>query len=239
MSMKPLQAPSPNLGDCSSRGQWSDPSFVGQCKQCVAEPDMFFCDGECMSKYDLNSMCAQNALVAKIAEQCEMPCVQSGSPPTGGGCSDKFDCNWQNGEVCEFSTVKERGLVGVCKAGNGGVSPSPPSPVPQVGKTCVVGNDCDWKSGEACVLLNNQGTCQKGFAIRAEPLTVKSCNSNSDCDRQKRELCVSKNGVKTCEAEHAMASALKIALLVTFLLILTAIIVMLMSSRDKKKVYDF
>lgn len=97
---KPLSAPSPNLGDCSNRGKWLKNVSINQCKKCITQPDMFFCDGECMSRYDTNTICSTESLVAKTLDQCDSPCVQSGHPSRFGGCSDRFDCDWQNGENC-------------------------------------------------------------------------------------------------------------------------------------------
>jgi len=155
MPMKPMQAPSPNLGDCSKKGKWSDVSLVDQCKQCVVEPDMFFCDGECMNRYDLNSMCPSDSLVAKTVEQCENPCVQVGNPPTGGGCSDKFDCDWKNGETCEVKSDKERGLVGTCKSGDD------LQKLLQTAKVCKDSTECDTKNHEFCSMKDGVGTCER------------------------------------------------------------------------------
>jgi hypothetical protein len=93
-------APLPNLNDCSITGTWSQPSMVSECNKCVEIPGYFYCGGKCMSRYDLNSVCNKNALVAKNKAQCLKPCVQQGFPSVSGGCSDQFDCN--PGQRCKL-----------------------------------------------------------------------------------------------------------------------------------------
>jgi hypothetical protein len=148
--MKPLSAPSPNLGDCSARDKWDDPSFVDQCKKCISDPDMFFCNGDCMSKYDTNSVCPKDFLVAKTLDQCEMPCVQTDFPPANGGCSDKFDCDWQRGEICVIKDAR-----GTCKSGA-----SPSGYKTFAVKNCTSNNDCDQKNHEACVMSGDAKICK-------------------------------------------------------------------------------
>ena len=92
--------PVPLVGLCRKTGKWVQPSMVSECKECVNKPDHFYCDGECMDKYDLNRACSLNSLVAKTESQCLKPCYQEGPPPSGGGCSDKYDCDYKQGEVC-------------------------------------------------------------------------------------------------------------------------------------------
>ena len=92
------RAPIPNLGSCSRTGEWKDPNIVSACKACLQtlpsydNQKYFYCNQTCMNQYDLNQVCGYNDLVAKTESQCEKPCVQTGIPPTMGGCSDKFDC---------------------------------------------------------------------------------------------------------------------------------------------------
>jgi hypothetical protein len=116
-----FEAPSPNLGGCSSTGKWDNTSMINDCKECVSQPDyygekQFYCDGQCMSKYDLGQVCSENSLVAKTVSQCENPCYQEGSPTVGGGCSDDFDCS--SGQKCVIKQIKyEKGIMnrGFCE----------------------------------------------------------------------------------------------------------------------------
>lgn len=116
-----FEAPSPNLGGCSSTGEWDNTSMIEQCKECVSQPDyygekQFYCDGQCMSKYDLGQTCSENSLVAKTPSQCETPCYQEGDPTYGGGCSDDFDCS--TGQKCVIKQIKyQKGLMnrGYCE----------------------------------------------------------------------------------------------------------------------------
>jgi hypothetical protein len=148
--MKPLSAPSPNLGDCSVRDKWEDSSFVNQCKNCITDPDMFFCNGECMSKYDTNSVCPKDFLVAKTSDQCEMPCVQTDFPPANGGCSDKFDCDWKRGEICVIKDAR-----GTCKTIG-----LPSDSKTFAAKNCTNNNDCVQVNHETCVISNGVGMCK-------------------------------------------------------------------------------
>jgi hypothetical protein len=61
-----------------------------------------------MTSYDINQICSYGALVAKTIDQCSAPCIQTGIPPTMGGCSDKFDC--KGDEECMIIQNK-----GVCR----------------------------------------------------------------------------------------------------------------------------
>jgi len=112
--MSQFRAPLPNLGDCTTTDLWPDSSMINDCSDCVSstEEKKFYCNGQCMSPYDMNSSCPTNALVAKNASQCEKPCVQVGSPSLSGGCSDKYDC--QPDEECvlrsEPGKYKDRGF---------------------------------------------------------------------------------------------------------------------------------
>jgi hypothetical protein len=104
-----VKSPSPNLGNCSNTGSWTDPSLISDCKQCVTQPGyyqekQFYCDGKCMSIYDTNQECRQDSLVAKTISQCENPCYQTGPPTLGGGCSDDFDCD--SGQKCIIQSIK-------------------------------------------------------------------------------------------------------------------------------------
>jgi hypothetical protein len=98
MSSSFQNAPLPNVGNCSTTDKWSDSSMINDCKSCInASTDddkYFYCNGKCMSEYDLNSVCSTTSLVAKTTDQCENPCVQTGNPSLSGGqCSDSFDCS--------------------------------------------------------------------------------------------------------------------------------------------------
>jgi hypothetical protein len=109
-----VQTPSPNLGSCSKTGSWDDKSMINECKKCVSDTDFynekrFYCDGQCMSKYDLNQFCPESALVAKTLGQCESPCYQEAAPIVGGGCSDDFDC--QTGQKCVIRQIKYQGGI--------------------------------------------------------------------------------------------------------------------------------
>ena len=112
--MSQFRAPLPNLGDCATTDLWPDSSMINDCTDCVSstEEKKFYCNGQCMSPYDMNSSCPTNALVAKNVSQCEKPCVQVGNPSLSGGCSDKYDC--QSGEECvlrsEPGKYKDRGF---------------------------------------------------------------------------------------------------------------------------------
>lgn len=92
-----MQAPRPNLGGCTNTGEWSDPSMVDKCLECVGVPGyygekQFYCAGKCMSEYNTAQHCSTSSLVAKQESQCSAPCHQEGAPALRG-CSDKFDCN--------------------------------------------------------------------------------------------------------------------------------------------------
>jgi hypothetical protein len=106
-----FKAPSPNVGNCNSKGTWASINDEMYCQSCFknageSSGDYFYCEGGgCMSKYDLNSVCPTGALVAKNIEQCSSPCNQQGYPTVGGGCSDSFDCNYKNGEVCQKKII--------------------------------------------------------------------------------------------------------------------------------------
>lgn len=115
---KPLLAPSPGVGDCQQKTKWSKGVDPEDCKRCFDYEDMFYCDGQCMSKYS-SETCSNNSPVAKIPEQCSEPCVQISYPNPFGGCSDRFDCkDWKN-EDCVQKSVYDGNthsnvLKGVC-----------------------------------------------------------------------------------------------------------------------------
>jgi hypothetical protein len=107
-------APSPNVGDCNEKGTWSSKKDEAHCKSCFktageSAGDYFYCEGMgCLSKYS-SEVCNTGALVAKNIEQCSSPCVQQGDPTVGGGCSDKYDCNYKNGEICQKKQISING----------------------------------------------------------------------------------------------------------------------------------
>ena len=122
-----FKAPSPNVGNCNSTGSWLTKNDEIHCQSCFknageSSSDYFYCEGGgCMSKYDLNSVCPTSALVAKNIEQCSSPCNQKGYPTVGGGCSDRFDCNYKNGEICQKKNMSINGGYeerGYCVQGN-------------------------------------------------------------------------------------------------------------------------
>jgi hypothetical protein len=88
--------------------------MINDCTECVSstEEKKFYCNGQCMSPYDMRSSCPPNGLVAKNASQCEKPCIQVGSPSLSGGCSDKYDCNPDENCVLrsEDGKYKDRGF---------------------------------------------------------------------------------------------------------------------------------
>ena len=97
-----------------------------------------------MSKYDLNSVCPEGALVAKNVEQCSTPCIQQGYPTVGGGCSDRFDCNYKNGEICQLQDVSVGGGTekrGMCVQGEMPPMPTPVKPKPTPSKPVPSGNN--------------------------------------------------------------------------------------------------
>lgn len=132
------KAPSPNVGTCDKNGTWSSKNDERDCQKSFksvgeSSGDYFYCEGGgLMSKYDLNSVCPEGALVAKVIEQCSNPCIQQGYPTVGGGCSDSFDCNYKNGEVCQIQDVSVYGGTekrGMCVQGE--VQPVPVKPKPK------------------------------------------------------------------------------------------------------------
>ena len=112
--MSQFRAPLPNLGNCLTTDNWPNSSMINSCTECVSDKNEknFYCNGKCMSPYDLNSSCPTNALVAKNESQCKTPCVQIGSPSLSGGCSDNYDCD--SNETCvlrsEPGKYKNRGF---------------------------------------------------------------------------------------------------------------------------------
>ena len=99
-----FSVPVPNLGKCEKRGQWDHPADVTDCQACISNstPDypLFYCDGQCMSKYNLNGACSTNSLVAKNTDQCSSPCYQVAPPSVlPHQCEDMFDC--PNGFICD------------------------------------------------------------------------------------------------------------------------------------------
>ena len=99
-----LHAPSPVTGKCGHNipQNWDK----DKCQSCVSnDPDNFYCEGQCMSKYDTNTSCSLNSLIAKNTNQCNAPCEQSGYAPTMGGCSDSYDC--PKGSSCRI--IQNRG----------------------------------------------------------------------------------------------------------------------------------
>lgn len=99
-----FSVPVPNLGKCEKKGQWDSPADVNDCKACMSNstPDypLFYCDGQCMSKYNLNGACSTNSLVAKNNDQCSNPCYQVAPPSVlPHQCEDMFDC--PQGFICD------------------------------------------------------------------------------------------------------------------------------------------
>lgn len=99
-----FSVPVPNIGSCAQKGMWPDPAEVTDCQACISgstqDYPLFYCDGNCMSKYNLNGSCSLNSLVAKNMDQCNAPCVQVAPPSVGPhNCEDMFDC--QTGQDCE------------------------------------------------------------------------------------------------------------------------------------------
>ena len=144
-----VNAPSPNVGNCDKNGTWSSKNDERDCQKSFrsvgeSSSDYFYCEGGgLMSKYDLNSICPEGALVAKNLEQCSNPCVQQGSPTVGGGCSDMFDCNYKNGETCEIHDISVYGGTekrGMCVQGEMPPKPTPVKPKPTPSKPIPSGN---------------------------------------------------------------------------------------------------
>ena len=102
MGVPLVGVPTPNIGDCTKTGKWSSPTMVQDCQSCIAgstrDYPMFYCDGQCLSKYDLNGSCSLDSLVAKTKEQCSAPCKQVAAPSMSNVCQDRFDCN--PGQIC-------------------------------------------------------------------------------------------------------------------------------------------
>lgn len=107
-------APSPNVGECDQKGTWSSKDEQDYCKACFNDAgenanDYFYCEGSgCLSKYS-SQTCGTGSLVAKNIDQCSAPCFQQGYPTLGGGCSDKYDCNYKNGEICQKRQISING----------------------------------------------------------------------------------------------------------------------------------
>lgn len=132
-------APSPNVGECSQTGTWGSTKDEDYCKSCFktageSAGDYFYCEGSgCLSKYS-SEICNTGSLVAKNIDQCSAPCVQQGYPTVGGGCSDKYDCDYKNGEICEKKEISLNGGKeerGSCvQGGNAPSQPKPSTPTP-------------------------------------------------------------------------------------------------------------
>jgi hypothetical protein len=173
------KAPSPDVGTCQQTGSWSSKDDEKTCQSCFANAgesagDYFYCEGSgCVSKYS-SEVCGTGSLVAKNTDQCSKPCVQQGFPPAGGGCSDLFDCDYKNGEVCQKKQVSVYGGSeerGFCVQGD---SPQPNVPVP----TPTPGPTPSGGSG-IMDLFNN---CSQDMS---NPNSVKKCLgsiSNLTCD---------------------------------------------------------
>jgi len=107
-------APSPNVGECNQKGSWSSKDEQDYCKACFNDAgenanDYFYCEGSgCLSKYS-SQVCGTGSLVAKNIDQCSAPCFQQGYPTLGGGCSDKYDCNYKSGEICQKRQISING----------------------------------------------------------------------------------------------------------------------------------
>ena len=116
--MSRLRAPRPNLGECLKTASWNNDNMVNDCKKCVSEPGyygekQYYCNGKCMSKYTMNSVCFLDDPVAKNVQQCSIPCIQSRPPSLSNGCADDFDC--KNNQVCNKGTcvTQENFTVGI------------------------------------------------------------------------------------------------------------------------------
>ena len=140
------KAPSPNVGSCDKTGNWSSKNDEASCKQSFKNAgesagDYFYCEGGgFMSKYDTNSMCTTGSLVAKNIEQCTKPCVQQGYPTVGGGCSDSFDCDYKNGEICQINDISING--GTEKRGSCIQGENPQQPIiPNIPDSSPVANN--------------------------------------------------------------------------------------------------
>ena len=213
MSMKPLKAPSPVVGDCDVRAQWSDPSFVGQCKQCVSQPDMFFCDGECLDKYS-SETCSTDSPVAKTAQQCESPCKQVAFPPMGG-CSDKWDCDWKRGEICEMVfSPKQGGMVGMCKMGVSG------------GKT----DGSKTEGGKTDGSKTEGGKTDGGDSPFSGNLAAVKCNSATDCGAH--QSCVLRGSEHVCE-DSFMHAHKDMVIAITIMIILAVFFYFLLTMRRR------
>lgn len=117
------KTPTPDIGDCSKTGKWSNNNQIKECESCLEKSTKdypyFYCDGLCTSEYELGGgQCALNSLVAKTKSQCQNPCQQQGSPRVSGGCQDNYDCP-KNQECVSKNVVGPDGMRhvnrGVCQ----------------------------------------------------------------------------------------------------------------------------
>ena len=127
MNYNITRAPTPNVNNCEITGKWSKPTDEADCKACLNDSDSFYCgeSNKCVSKYS-SDVCSMNSTVAKVQEQCSKPCKQFAAPTPGGGCSDKFDCDYKNGQTCEQRQIDYQGgkeIRGFC-VNSGPSSPS-------------------------------------------------------------------------------------------------------------------
>jgi len=84
---------------CNYQSKWNDENKIVDCIDCVSNygfygERQFYCDGKCMSKYNVGQICSDGGLTARNINQCFNPCYAS-LPSTFGTqiCSNDVDCN--------------------------------------------------------------------------------------------------------------------------------------------------
>ena len=100
----PIKYLKTSADNCSKTGTWDNVDKIKDCLSCVSKPGFYgetqtYCNGECMSKYNLGQICSVNSTYARNPDQCFHPCIKT-DPQTCGAqlCDMDLDCNPD--EIC-------------------------------------------------------------------------------------------------------------------------------------------
>jgi hypothetical protein len=89
---------------CNYTSQWSNKEQINDCVKCVSNygqqgEKQSYCNGTCMSKYNIGQLCSDGSLYAANVGQCSNPCYSSFPTTTGKQiCSSEIDCSFE--ETC-------------------------------------------------------------------------------------------------------------------------------------------